>query len=104
MYGEEEDTSGGPKLNAVCRIGFYFGGLCHGAKHLVVPANARTVLLVGGLGVAHLVEFGLRGEQTASEPDGITLHVMRDDIDVDWFGLYIDRTMIYIYIEMFTSK
>lgn len=34
--------------------------LRHGSEHGVVTANARTVLLVGGFRVAHLVELGLK--------------------------------------------
>ena len=33
--------------------------LCHRSKDGIVPANTRSVLLIGGFSVTHLIELGL---------------------------------------------
>lgn len=68
--------------------------LCHGAENLIVTTDSRSVFLVGSLRVAHLIELGLRGEQTAAEPDRIALHVMRNDLDVYGLGLSRQAEML----------
>jgi len=47
-------------------------------------ANERwTVLLVRSPVVAVRVELGRRGEEGSTEPDGVPLLLVRDDVDVD---------------------
>jgi hypothetical protein len=53
------------------------------------PADeGGTVLLVGGAVVAVRVELGRRGEEGTTEPDGVALLLVRDDVDVDTGGLW----------------
>lgn len=35
----------------------------------------------------YLIKFGSCGQHGAAEPDGKSLHVVRNDLDIDWFGL-----------------
>lgn len=57
------------------------------AKDGEPPDQARSDLIVIGLGVAVAVELGRRGEERSSEPDGVALLLVRDDVDVDSGGL-----------------
>lgn len=55
-----------------------------------MPADARTVLLVGAFSVTDLVELGCRGQHAASEPYGVPLHVVGHDLNLN--GLRFDAT------------
>lgn len=61
--------------------------LAHCAKDGIVTADARPMLVIVGLGVAHLIELGCTGEHGTTEPDSVTLHVVRDDLHVNGLGL-----------------
>lgn len=92
--------------------------LAHCAKDGIVTADARPMLVIVGLGVAHLIELGctavsgrksecdgikvrwssarkwlffLPGKHGTTEPDSVTLHVVRDDLHVN--GLGLDATL-----------
>lgn len=54
-----------------------------GTEDGVVTADRGTNLVVLLLGVADSVELGGRGEHRTSEPDGITLHSVGDDLDLN---------------------
>jgi hypothetical protein len=56
-------------------------------KDGVVTADRGAVLLVLLAGVADREELGGGGEHTSSEPDGVSLHFVGDDVDVDGLGL-----------------
>jgi len=56
-------------------------------EHRVVTADCRTHLIILGLGVAGLEELRKRCNHGTTEPHGITLHVVRDDVHVDGSGL-----------------
>ena len=57
-----------------------------GLEDGVVPGNARALLVVLCLGVAHAVELRRRTEHAATEPDGEALHLVRNDIHVKLCG------------------
>lgn len=53
----------------------------------VVAADGGTNLIVLLLSVADGVELGGRSEHGSSEPNGVTLHTVRDDLNLDGGGL-----------------
>lgn len=65
-----------------------FAFLSHtGSEDRVVAADGGTDLVVLLLSVADGVELGGRSEHGASEPNGVTLHSVGDDLDLNGGGL-----------------
>jgi len=59
----------------------------HGTKDWIVSGDAGTVFVVLLLCVTNVVELACGREHRSSEPHGVALHVVRDDIDCQWNGL-----------------
>jgi len=53
-------------------------------ENSIVSADRRTLFVVLLLGVADRIEFSGGRKHGTSEPDGISLHEMGDDLDIDW--------------------
>jgi hypothetical protein len=52
----------------------------------VVSADCRSLLVIVALGVANVVKLRSGCEHGTTEPHGVALHVMRDDIHFDFLG------------------
>lgn len=61
----------------------FLRGLGHDSEYGVVAADARPDLFVVFLGVAHLVKLRSRCQHWSSEPHGVPLHMMSDDLNVN---------------------
>lgn len=53
------------------------------------PDQTGSDLIIVSLGVAVAVELGRRSEKRSSEPDGVALLFVRNDVDVDSGGLWV---------------
>ena len=63
-----------------------------------MPGDARTLLVVIFLRVAHGVELGSASQHAATKPDSVSLHVVTDHVDVD--RLWLDSSLAELFGEL----
>ena len=60
---------------------------CHCAKYWIMSTNGWTIFVILRFCVAHLIEFRRWSKHTSSKPYGISLHLMWNHLNINWFRL-----------------
>lgn len=76
-----------------------YWSLCHRTEDWIVPTNAGTVFFVCSFGVTYLVKLRSGSQETPAEPNGITLHVMRNDLYIDGFWRQFPTAELFTELE-----
>jgi len=71
----------------------------HCTEDRVVSTDRRTMLFVGLLGMTHLVELWGGCQHGATEPHGVTLHVMTDDVDSERDGADLTTAQLFTTLD-----